>query len=205
MVPMSQSSHPNRRGELKIWHFTCVLTPTAGITPFFTWYAHESQCIDKVTGLIAELRNWIEKLVSSVNKPDSISFTSLRFSRTADVATWMTHATARIPLQDIHFEGYIQSKTAIALHRLHRWIPDAIWNNVGGILSQNAEYKLLWASNPVYEHCNVGSPSVNKGGRPKRSKPSVLPGRCIRMLISCLICPLHTVMFFTILMRISAC
>jgi hypothetical protein len=72
----------------------------------------------KVTGPIPEVRSWIEKMVLSVNKPDSISFISFRFSRT-DVATWMSNATAQAPFPDFHFEGYIQSKTAIALHRLH--------------------------------------------------------------------------------------
>ncbi len=34
-------------------------------------------------------------------------------------------------------------KTAIALHRLHRWIPDAIWNNVGGkLFGLNAEQQM---------------------------------------------------------------
>ncbi len=62
MAPMSQSSHPNRRGEFKTWHLTGVLKPTAEMTRVFTWYARESQCIDKVTGPIAEVRSWIEKL-----------------------------------------------------------------------------------------------------------------------------------------------
>jgi hypothetical protein len=164
-------------GRFRTWHFTSVLTPTSEITRVFTWYARESQCMDKVTGPIAEVRSWIEKLVSSVNKPDCISFTSFCFSRT-DVATWMSNATAQAPFLDLHFEGYIQSKTAIALNRLHRWIPDAIWNNVGGKLSQNTKYKRFCASasNPAYEHCNVGLPAISKGGRPKRSKPSVRPG-----------------------------
>ncbi len=120
-------------GRFKTWHVTSVLTPTSETTRLFTWYARESQCIDKVTGPIAEVRSWIENLVSSVNKPDSISFISFRFSRT-DVTTWMSNATAQTPLPDLHFEGYIQSKTAIALHCLHKWIPDAIWNNIGGKL-----------------------------------------------------------------------
>jgi hypothetical protein len=64
------------------------------VTRVFTWYAHESRYIDKVTGSIAEVRNWIEKLDSSVNKQDSISFISLHFSRT-DVATCMSNATAQ--------------------------------------------------------------------------------------------------------------
>ncbi len=116
-----------------------------------------------------------------MNKPDGISFVSFRFSHT-DVATWMSNATAQKSFLDLHFEGYIQSKTAIVLHRLHRRVPDAIWNNVGGKLSQYAEYKHFGASNPVYEHCNVGSPAVSKSGRPKRSKPLVRPGQCIQHL-----------------------
>jgi hypothetical protein len=94
-------------GRFKTWHFTSVLTPSSEITRVFTWYAHESRYIENVTGPIVEVGNWIEKLVSSVNKPDGISFISLRFSRT-DVATWMSNATGQNPLLDLHFEGYLQ-------------------------------------------------------------------------------------------------
>ncbi len=103
---MSQYRYPNQRGEFKTWHFTSVLTPTSEITPVFTWYARESQYIDNVSGPIAEVRSWIEKLVLSVNKPDGISFISFLFSHT-DVATWMSNATAQIPFLDLHFDGYI--------------------------------------------------------------------------------------------------
>jgi hypothetical protein len=44
------------------------------------------------------------------------------------------------PLPDLHFEGWIQSRTTIDLPRLHGWIPDAIWNNVGGKLTHSADY-----------------------------------------------------------------
>ncbi len=46
------------------------------------------------------VRNWMEKIILN-EKPDCITFISLRFSRT-DVATWLSNATARSPLLDLH-------------------------------------------------------------------------------------------------------
>jgi len=162
-------SNPNKR--FKTWHFTSVLFATEEISRVFNWYAHESQLTDKVNGPIAEVKRWVEKLVLTPEIPASISFISLRFPRT-DVATWMSNATARTPLLNISFEGFIQSSESVALDRLHRWIPDAIWNNIGGKLSRSVEYKNFCDANTMYEYCTLGSPAVDKGGRPK-AKPAV--------------------------------
>jgi hypothetical protein len=83
---MSGLGKSNRRGEYKTCHFAGMLTPTSEITRIFSWYAHESQHTDRTTGPIKEVRNWMEKLFLNADKPDCISFISLRFSRT-DVAT----------------------------------------------------------------------------------------------------------------------
>jgi hypothetical protein len=128
----------------------------------------------------------MENLILNANKPESISFISLRFSRT-DVATWMSNVRARSPLLDLHFEGYVQSISAIAQPRLNRWIPKAIWNSVGGKLSQSNEYNHFSRANEVYEYWNSGSLAANKGGRPSKggqptAKPSVRPNRCIQHL-----------------------
>ena len=176
----------NQRGEFKTWHFTGVLTPTPDITRIFSSYAHGSQRADTTTGPIGEVRNWMENLILNANKPESISFISLRFSRT-DVATWMSNVRARSPLLDLHFEGYVQSISAIAQPRLNRWIPKAIWNSVGGKLSQSNEYNHFSRANEVYEYWNSGSLAANKGGRPSKggqptAKPSVRPNRCIQHL-----------------------
>jgi hypothetical protein len=133
------SGSGNHRREYKTWHFTCVLTPTPEISGIFSWYAHESQHTDKTTGPIMEVRNWIEKLFLNAEQRDCITFIALRFSRT-DVATCLSNATARSPLPDLHYEGYIQLNSAIALPSLHKWIPHWMWNPTGGRLSQCGEY-----------------------------------------------------------------
>ena len=157
----------NQRGEFKTWHFTGVLTPTPDITRIFSSYAHGSQRADTTTGPIVEVRKWLENLILNADKPDCISFISLRFSRT-DVATWMSNARDRSTLLDLHFEGYVQSISSIAVPRLHRWIPEAIWNNVGGKLSKNNEYNNFCRANEVYEYWNSGSLAANRGGRPSK-------------------------------------
>ena len=176
----------NQRGEFRTWHFTGELTPTPDITRIFSSYAHGSQHTDTATGPIVEVRKWLENLILNADKPDCISFISLRFSRT-DVATWMSNARARPPSLDLHFEGYVQSISAIAQPRLNRWIPIAIWNSVGGKLSQSDEYNDFCRANEVYEYLNSGSLAANKGGRPSKggqttAKPSVRPDRCIQHL-----------------------
>jgi hypothetical protein len=106
------SGSGNRRGEYKTWHLTGVLKPTPEITRIFCWYAHESQHTDKTRGPIMEVRNWMEKLFL-IEKPDCITFITLRFTRT-DVATYLSNATARSPLLDLHYKGNVQSNSAIA-------------------------------------------------------------------------------------------
>ena len=51
-----------------------------------------------------EVRNWMEQLFLNAEKPNCITFITLSFSRT-DVATWLSNATARSPLLDLHYEG----------------------------------------------------------------------------------------------------
>jgi hypothetical protein len=174
---MSGLGKSNRHGEYKTWHFTGMLTPTPEITRIFSWYAHESQHTDKTRGPIMVVRNWMEQIILN-GKPDCITFISLRFSRT-DVATWLSNATARSPLLDLHYEGYVQSTgVSIALHRLNRWIPHVIWNHVGGMLSRCAEFNLFCEANEIYEYWNSGSLAANRGGRPPTgAKPSVRPAR----------------------------
>jgi hypothetical protein len=148
-----------------------VLLATEEISRVLNWYAHESQHTDKVNGPIAEVKRWVEKQLLNAEIPASISFISLRFPR-RDVATWMSNTTARTPLLNISFVGFIQSSESIALDRLHRSIPDAIWNNIGGKLSRSVEYKNFCDANKMYEYCSLGSPAVDVGGLPK-AKPSV--------------------------------
>ena len=116
----------------------------------------------------------MENLILNADKPDCISFISLRFSRT-DVATWMSNARARSPLLDLHFEGYVQSISAIAQPRLNRWIPEAIWNGVGGKLSQSNEYNLFSRANEVYEYLNSGSLAANKDDPRREDNPLPSP------------------------------
>jgi hypothetical protein len=40
------------------------------------------------------------------------------------------------PLQNLPFEGYIQSNSGIELSRLHNWMKNARWINKGGKLIQ---------------------------------------------------------------------
>jgi hypothetical protein len=170
------SGSGNRRGEYKTWHLTGVLTPTPEITRIFSWYAHDSQYADKTRGPIMAVRNWMEKMILN-EKPDCITFITLRFSRT-DVATCLSNATARSPLLDLHYEGYLQSNSAIALPRLHNWIPHAMWNPAGGRLSRCAAFNLFCEANEIYEYWNSGSLAANRGGRhPTGAKPSVRPAR----------------------------
>jgi hypothetical protein len=115
----------NENRQFKTWLFISVLLATEEISRVFNWYVHASQHTDKVNGPIAEVNRWVEKQILNADKPASISFISLRFPRT-DVATWMSNATARNPLLNISFEGFIQWKESISLDRLHRWIPDTI-------------------------------------------------------------------------------
>jgi hypothetical protein len=110
---------------------------------------------DKTRGPIMAVRNWMEKMILN-EKPDCIFFITLSFSRT-DVATCLSNATARSPLLDLHCEGYLQSNSAIALPRLHNWIPHAMWNPAGGRLSRCAAFNLFCEANEIYEYWNSGS------------------------------------------------
>ncbi len=148
---MSGLGKSNRRGEYKTWHFTSMLTPTPEITWILSWYAHESQHTDRTTGPIKEVRNLMVKLFLNAENPHCISFISLRFSRT-NFATWLSNAAARSPFVELYYEGYVQSTgISITLHRLNRWIPHAIWNHVGGMLSPCAEFNLFCKANEIYE------------------------------------------------------
>jgi hypothetical protein len=62
-------SKANRYGRFKT-HFTCVLTPTEEIRQVFNLYANGSQHTEQVKSTIAEVKKWVEKQVSNVDKPD---------------------------------------------------------------------------------------------------------------------------------------
>jgi hypothetical protein len=125
----------------------------------------------------AGLRNWCRAFTNG------ISFISFCFSRT-DVA-WMSNATAQTPSWISISKNTFNRKppvSCIVYPNGFQMQYGLLWNNVGGRLSQYAEYKRFCAFSPVCEHCNVGSPAVSKSGRPKRSKPLVHPGQCIQHL-----------------------
>ncbi len=105
-------------------------------------------------------------------KPGSVTFISWRFSRAA-AASWVSKAKDKVPLPDLPFEGYIQSTTEfLSLPRLHRWIQDAIWENVSGKLSLSRAYQEFSAPDDAFEYDNDGSPALSKGGR-RKTLPTV--------------------------------
>ena len=122
---------------------------------------------------IQRVRGYIEKQISSENKPDCVTFVHWRFSRKV-VAGWISHAAARPSLPDLPFEGYIQSES-IGLNRLHRWLQDAIWSSVGEKLSENTAYKQFCMADPAYEYCQYGKPALARAGRPAKKHAPAPP------------------------------
>ena len=93
----------NQRAEFKTWHLTCVMKADVDIICIVNLYARTCRSASRVADPIVEMRKKSEKQFFNAEKPDAVSFISLRFSRTY-VATWMANATARTPLLDLRFE-----------------------------------------------------------------------------------------------------
>jgi hypothetical protein len=163
---MAHKLKSNQRGEYKTWRFTSTLTPTDQINEDIHWIATNN--IAAVDPHILLVKACIRQKVMNQAKPESVTFISWRFPR-ADAASWLSKAKNKIPLPDLSFEGYIQSATtSLDLPRLHRWMPDATWENVSGKLSLSAAYQQFSESNDAFEYCNDGSPALSRGGRPKK-------------------------------------
>ena len=136
------------------WHFTSVLKSSPDINLELEWIASAQYSLDKVQRFNVLARTLIEKQISAA-RPDCVTFVSCRFSH-KDVAAWLSNAATRTPSPDLPLEGYIQSKSAICLDRLHNWLKDATWTNVGGKLHLSSAYNHFCEANDVYEYCNVG-------------------------------------------------
>ncbi len=111
-----------------------------------------NQITDKVHSSVNEVSRWIIGRVLNEAKQQCVTFICWQFSR-KDVATWVSSAAAaaHTPLQNLHFEGYIQSNSGIELSRLHYWMKDEKWINIGGKLIQCDAYKNFCASGTAYE------------------------------------------------------
>ena len=90
----------------------------------------------------------------SAARPDCVTFVSCSFS-CKDVAAWFSNAATRTPSPDLPLEGYIQSRICIGLDRLHNWLENALWTNVGGKLCQSSAYRIFCGANDAYEYCTV--------------------------------------------------
>ena len=119
-------------------------------------FASAQYSLDKVLSSNALARWHIEKQISQ--RPDCVTFVSCRFSR-KDVAGWLSNAATRTTSPDLPLEGYIQSKICIGLDRLHNWLENALWTNVGGKLPvcQSSAYRIFCEANDAYEYCTVGT------------------------------------------------
>ena len=173
------STPVNELGRFKTWHFTSVLQYSPDINLELERFASAQYRLDKVLSSYALARWHIEKQISQ--KPECVAFVSCRFSR-KDVAAWLFNAATRTASPDLPLEGYIQSKICIGLDRLHNWLENALWTNVGGKLRQNPAYKTFCEANDAYEYCTVGSHAVAVGGRPAKPKPSVESVRSVLSL-----------------------
>ena len=172
------STPVNELGRFRTWHFTSVLQYSPDINLELERLASAQYSLDKVLSSYALARRHIEKQISQ--GPDCVTFVSCRFSR-KDVAAWLSNAATRSASPDLPLEGYIQSKICIGLDRLHSWLENALWTNVGGKLRQNPAYKTFCEANDAYEYCNVGSHAIGAGGRPAKPKPSVESVRSVAL------------------------
>ncbi len=156
------SNNLNPRGQYKT--FTSMLEPSHEIIRVL------NQITDKMQGSVNEVSRWIIGRVLNEAKPQCVTFICWRFSR-QDVATWVSSAAAaaHTRLQNLPFEVYIQSNSGIELSRLHYWMKDAKWINIGGKLIQCGAYKNLCASGTSYEIGTHGVPALEKAGRYKTS------------------------------------
>ena len=122
----------NHRAQLKTWHFASVLTPTHEIRADIYWLATNNINAAHAHNLLVKACS--RKTNENDPRPACVTFISWRFSF-VDAMSWISNAKARLPLQDLPFEGYIQSTDVIDLPRLHHSVSDAIWENVGNKLS----------------------------------------------------------------------
>ena len=139
-----------------------------------------------------------EQILQTAERLDCVTFVSClacHLSR-KDAAAWLSNAATRTPSPDLPLEGYIQSQSAISLDRLHKWLKDATWTNVGGKSHLSSAYNHFCEANDVYEYCNVGSHAVAVGGRPAKTKPSVRLDRCFHD--HSFLCNNHNDVFFVI-------
>jgi hypothetical protein len=170
-------------GRFRTWHFTSVLKSFPDIILQLEQIASQQYSLDKVLASCALVRWHIEnEILMTAARPDCVTFVSCRFLRT-DVAAWMSNAASRTPSPDLALEGYIQSKSAIGLDRLHNWLKDAKWKNVGGKLCASSAYQQFCEANDLYAYCNVGSHAVAKGGRPATTKLKVCSDQCNAFMI----------------------
>ncbi len=142
-----------------------MLTPACKIHADIYWIATNNINVVQPENLLVKAH------VLNEVRPASVSFISWRFSR-VDAMLRISNATAKLPLPDLPFWGYIQSTDAIDLPRLHRWMQDAIWEPgpVSGklFLSTAYPYQQFNSDNyALFEYDNHGSPALSQGGRPK--------------------------------------
>ena len=163
-------------GRFRTWHFTSVFKSVPDIGLHLEHIASEHYRLDKVLASCALVRWHIDQMILMA-RPDCVTFVSCRFLRT-DVVAWMSNAATRTPSPDLALEGYIQSTRVIGLDRLHNWLKDAKWKNVGGKLCASDVYQQFCEANDLYAYCNVGSHAVAKGGRPATTKLKVCSDQC---------------------------
>ena len=156
----------NPRNRYNTWHFTSGLEPTLAIRGDIDWIATDHATNNQQHILL--LKACTTEKVMSQGRPDCVTFTTWRFSR-ADAALWVSNARNRIPLTALPFEGYIQSRDSLEVHRLHQWMQDAIWQNVSGKLHRSSTYRDFSAANDAFEYCHVGSMALSNGGRPRKA------------------------------------
>ena len=165
---MSLLDMSNQRGRFRTWHFTSEIAPDHQIRADIDYIATSNS--DATYLHISLVKVYIRDKVLTQAKPHSVKFISWRFSR-ADAALWVSNARASIPLSTLPFEGYIQADDALDVPRLHRWMPDAIWQNVSGKLHRSTAYQQFSdaAANDAFEYGNAGSLALSKGGRPRKA------------------------------------
>jgi hypothetical protein len=136
-----------------------VLTPTRKIHADIYWIATNNIKVVQPQNLLVKAH--VKEKVLNEARPACASFISWRFSR-VDAMLWISNATAKLPLPDLPFEGYIQSTDAIDLPRLHRSMQDAIWEPVSGNLFQSTAYQQFSSANNAFEYDNDGSPALSQ-------------------------------------------
>ena len=177
IVSMPSKLNINARGVFRTWHFTSVLTPTHQIRADIDTIITNTPNVSHPYILL--VKAYIREKVINQARPECVTFISWRFSR-SDAALWVSNARVKIPLSDLHFEGYVQSTDPIDLPRLHRWMQDATWENVSGKLYLSTAYQQFSVANDAFEFCNDGSPALSQGGRPKKAT-AVSTGHTISM------------------------